>query len=62
MHDLNNLSLWSNATGLCFNFNKCIVLHYGNNNPNFMYSICDYVLPSAEYAWDLGVLRPATYV
>ena len=47
MHDLNNLSSWSKATGLLFNFNKCIVLHYGNNNPNFEYTLCNHVLSFA---------------
>ena len=53
MHDLNNLSSWSKSTGLLFNFNKCILLHFGNNNPNFVYTLCDHVLPSA----DLGVIK-----
>ena len=57
MHDLNNFSSWSKATELLFNFNKCIVLHYGNNNPNFEYTLCDYVLSSADSANDLGVIR-----
>ena len=57
MHDLNNLSSWSKATRPLFNFNKCIVLHYGNNNPNFEYTLCDHVLSSADSANDLCVIR-----
>ena len=56
-HDLNNFSSWSKATGLFFNFNKCIVLHYGNYNHNFKYTLCDHVLSSADSANDLGVIR-----
>ena len=62
MHDLNNLSSWSKATGLLFNFNKCIVLHYGNNNPNFEYALCDHVLSSADPANDLGVIRATNLI
>ena len=40
-----------------FNFNKCIVLHYGNNNPNFEYALCDHVLSSSDSANDLAVIR-----
>ena len=57
MHDLNNISLWLKATGLLFNFNKYILLHYGNNNPNFEYALCDHVLLSADSANDLGANR-----
>ena len=56
MHGLNNLSSWSKATRLLFNFNKCIMLHYGNNNPNFEYTLCDLVLSPADSANDLGVI------
>ena len=62
MHDLNNLSSWSKATGLLFNFNKCIVLHYGNNNPNFEYALCDHVLSSADSANDLGIIRATNLI
>ena len=33
------------------------MLHYGNNNPNFEYTLCDHVLSSADSANDLGVIR-----
>jgi hypothetical protein len=59
MHDLHNLSLWSEATGLCFNFNICVILHYGNYNPNFVYNVCDHLLPTADNTTDLGVTRCA---
>ena len=62
MHDLNNLSSWSKATGLLFNFNKCIVLHYGNNNPNFEYALCNHVLSSADSANDLGVIKATNLI
>ena len=57
MHDLSNLSLWSKATELLLNFNKCIMLHYKNNNTNFEYTLCDHVFSTADSANDLGVIR-----
>jgi hypothetical protein len=57
MHDLNMLSVWSEGTGLQFNFKKCFTLHYGNKNPTFVYNVCGHVLPAADSVLDLGVLR-----
>ena len=45
-----------------FNFNKFIVLHYGNNNPNFEYALCDHVLSSADSANDSGVIRATNLI
>ena len=55
MHDLNNLSLWSKATGLSFNFKKCLVLLRGNNNPNFEYTLCYHILSPADSTNDLVI-------
>ena len=33
------------------------MLHYGNNNPNFEYTLCDRLLSSADSANDLGANR-----
>ena len=55
IRDLNNLSIWSQATGLQFNFNKYVVLHYGANNPNFVHTVSGQSLPTANSALDLGV-------
>jgi hypothetical protein len=55
--DLKKLALWSASTGLQFNFNKCVVLHYGNNNPNFVYKLNNHTLLSAVSTLDLGILR-----
>ena len=30
-------------------------MHYGNNNPNFKYTLCDHVLSTAGSANDLGI-------
>ena len=60
MQDLNNLSAWSEATGLRFNFSKCLVLHYGVKNPNFVYNVCGNLLSVADSVIDLGVLRSNT--
>ena len=57
MLGLNNRSLWPKATGLLFNFHKCIVLLYGNNNPNFECTLCEQVLSTVDSAKDLGFIR-----
>ena len=57
MRNLNNLSIWLQARGLQFNFNKCVVLHYGANNLNFVHTVCGQILPTADSALDLEVPR-----
>ena len=44
MHDLNNLSLWSEATGLKCNFNKCFIFHCCKNNPRLIVYTVDYLV------------------
>ena len=61
MHDLNNLSIWSKATGFIFNFNKFLVLQYGNDYPNFESTLCDQALSIANSSSDLGVIRALIY-
>ena len=57
MNDFNTLSAWSEFNGLRFNFVKCAVLHFGAKNPNFVYDVNNYVLPSSESVQDLSVTR-----
>ena len=40
MRDLIKQFIWSQATGLQFNLNRCVALHYGANNPNFVHTAC----------------------
>ena len=56
MPGLYKLSLWSEATGLKFNFSKCFVLHYGKNNPRFTYTVCGNILLAVDSVTNLGVL------
>ena len=39
MCDLNNLSIWPQATDYHFNFNKYVVFLCGANNPNFVHTV-----------------------
>ena len=39
LNDLPKLSLRCTNNGLQLNFDKCVVLHYGLNNPNFVYTL-----------------------
>ena len=57
IQDLYGLCSWLKTTCLLFNFNKCIVLHYGNNNsPNFEYTLFDHLLQAADSTNDLGIV------
>ena len=61
MHDLNNLSLWSEATGLKCNFSKCFIFHCCKNNPRLIarnpvfmaHVFVAYVKSILEYAYQL---------
>ena len=54
MHDLNNLSIESHATGLVFNFNNCFLFYYGAIN-NFVHTVGGQILLTANSVSDLGV-------
>ena len=53
--DLDNLHKWSVEWQMLFNFEKCHVLHLGNNNPHHVYTINGHVLASVEEEKDLGI-------
>ena len=53
--DLNSLAIWSQQAGLLFNHNKCSLLRFGHNNPQFNYSINDHPIPERNEIKDLGV-------
>ena len=38
--DLTNLEAWSTKWNLCFNSNKCKVMHIGHINPQHEYVVC----------------------
>ena len=38
------------------------MLHYGNNKPNFEYTLCDHVLSPADSANDLNIIRATNLI
>ena len=50
------MSEWSTEDMLYFNPKKCVVMHFGRNNPNKDYSIEDQILEKTEEEKDLGVI------
>ena len=53
---LDQLWTWSTKWGMSFNTGKCHVLHLGQNNPLFEYSLGDSKLARVEEEKDIGVL------
>ena len=53
----NNNNTTTTNNGLQLNFAKCAVLHYGLNNPNFVYALDNHQIRSVNSTIDLGVLR-----
>ena len=54
--DLTNLGEWSQVWNMLFNAIKCKVLHIGNLNHHFKYSMLDCQLSEVEEERDLGVI------
>ena len=53
--DLNALSSWCNEWGMLFNVSKCQIMHYGKNNPRYLYHINGTLLSETKTYKDLGV-------
>ena len=53
--DLNHLLQWSNKWLLPFNIEKCMVLHYGKENPKNDYMMNDISVLSLSSIKDLGI-------
>ena len=53
--DLNNCMEWSKKWLLAFNVEKCVVMHYGSNNPKAEYKMGDLVLNETKVQRDLCV-------
>jgi len=51
-----HLVKWCNDWGMSLNPQKCIVLHFGRNNPMHKYTIGKHKLAAASNARDLGVI------
>ena len=54
--DLNTLMEWTRKWQMKFNVNKCAVLHFGFNNPNYQYFMDGKQLQSKEEEKDLGII------
>jgi len=54
--DLDTLNNWSETWQLKFNKSKCKVIHFGNNNEQFNYTMGDHPLISDNYEKDLGII------
>ncbi|XP_065564289.1 uncharacterized protein LOC136029714 [Artemia franciscana] len=55
-HDINELNNWSNAWLLSFDTFKSHVLHFGENNLDFGYTLNDLLLQAVHKDRDLGIL------
>ena len=53
--DLDSLAAWCKTWGMQFNTSKCMVMHFGNNNPNYLYHINGRLLETCSTHKDLGV-------
>ena len=55
--DLRSLCFWASNKGLQFNYNKCALLHYGQNNPLFTYTLGNHIISEVQSVTDLEILR-----
>ena len=63
---LDSLSMWAETWGMQFNVSKCKVMHVGNRNQKFDYTMQGQVLSSVEQEKDIGItfvetLKPSLY-
>ena len=57
--DFHWLNQWANTWGMFFNKMKCHVLHLGDNNSKYSYSLGVHNLSGIDSPYDLGLLRDA---
>jgi hypothetical protein len=55
-NDLDTVYKWSQTWLLLFNISKCVVMHYGHNNKNYLYNLNNIQLTESDTERDLGVL------
>lgn len=53
---LDRLMDWAKEWGMSFNLDKCKIMHVGNNNPNFKYTMGGRELVEVEEEKDIGVI------
>ena len=54
--DLQCAYKWSKSCLLEFNLQKCVVMHYGSNNPRYPYEMGSTTLSEGSCEHDLGVI------
>ena len=54
--DLDRLIQWADKWLMHFNVNKCNVMHLGQKNPRFLYTMRNNELQTVEVEKDLGVM------
>ena len=53
--DITSMEGWAREWAMCFNIEKCKVMHVGRKNPRYAYKMGDKVLGEVEVEKDLGV-------
>ena len=58
--DIKAVSDWADENSLVLNHDKCIVMHFGHNNPCYQYFIQDKILNTSNAHTDLGIMVDST--
>ena len=57
--NIDRIYAWPQRMRMQLSISKCLVIHYGVNNPHFQYDCGTSILPASDTFVDLGVLRSA---
>ena len=57
---IDNLWQWANSWAMQFNVDKCKILHIGNSNPGWQYTMNGQLLESVAEEKDLGIIMNST--
>ena len=58
--NIDHIYAWSQRKRMPLSISKCLVTHYGVNNPHFQYDCGTSILPASDTFVDLGVRRSAS--
>ena len=53
--DIDKVSEWASKNQLNIAFSKCVIMHLGNKNPCFSYTLNEVQIPAVDSCCDLGV-------